>query len=211
MPSFPTRQNTQPLKYKKKASNDSDVSPQYDGIGFDKYRFNYTTTTTPNGSQVEALQFIDELDDEDYQGAMALANKWKTMYPDDTKIIKNPTVKYNCHSFVWYGHPTTNQLWLNLSSAIVYMTDSSYLPKGMYSESDNYTADASGNLFYQTMMGTSYVADHSAYLFRPSKKWVKSKWGFGCLMQHEQSQCPYYVDGVTKFVLYEINPNLYNP
>ncbi len=186
------------------------ASPQYDGT-WQGYRFNLTTVKTPKNSEVEALQFIDELNDKHYQVAMTEANKWKALYPDDTKILKEPTIKYNCHSYVWHGYSSTNPLWLNLSSAIVYMTDTSYLPQGMYSESDDYPSGTTGKIFYQTMVGTSYIHDHSANLYHGSKKMVRSKWGYGCLMQHEQSHCPYYVDGITKFVLYDINPDLYIP
>ena len=82
----------------------------------------------------------------------------------------NATEKYNCHSYAWYRQSTANDLWIDLDEAMKYMTDGSYQVVGRYSASAGYPTNASGKVFYQTMEGTSYVDDHSGYLYRASKK-----------------------------------------
>ena len=139
-----------------------------------------------------------------------LLQETQTDYIDrysDVKLLDNPTRMYNCHSYVWYKRDSkTNKIWLNLAPAMKYMTDTSYQVVGNYSASASYPSNAGGPVFYQTMSGTQYINDHSAYLIRASTKLMKSKWVDGPLMQHEQTHCPYYVPGYTNFVLYQINP-----
>lgn len=119
-------------------------------------------------------------------------------------ILANPLLKYNCHAYAWHKYFSDCQkIWMDYPEAQVYMTDGSFLQKGYLAPSDSYPAGAE-IISYQTPSVADL--DHSARVYRASQKIVKSKWGAGCLVQHEQTHCPYYVTGKTNFVAYGVNP-----
>lgn len=149
--------------------------------------------TTPNGSQV--LVQIYDYDPIAYLSMseiVAQSRKYKEEYPNIT-LLRNPTGKYNCHSYAWYSQSTNNNKWMNNPRA--YMTDGSY----------NYTNNPGVNnrVVYFDGYGT---LEHSAIvkerLSGPSQNnfldmvVVESKWGMLGLYKHNGMDCPYSMNKI---------------
>ena len=99
-----------------------------------------------------------------------------TNYPN--AILKGPsTMKYNSHSYAWLDSNTTNSKYLEGGQLYNFIgaTDS-YLLQSCNNESS-------------AKIVRYLNADHSAV--RINSNTYVSKWGFGPLMQHSPSYCPY--------------------
>ena len=164
------------------------------------------TIYTLAGSAVQGIHKSNTLTTTQYNNLVPDVAKYGT----DNVIVKYPTWNYNGHSYAWYKSSDKNDVWLNLDQAMIYMTDGSYQVVGRYYASDSYPINALGKVFYQCIVGGTYFNHQSGVIYRSTKKQLTSKWAAGCLVRHEQTQCPYYVNdtsyGQTTFVLYNVDP-----
>ncbi|MDR0222236.1 MAG: hypothetical protein LBI38_01695 [Oscillospiraceae bacterium] len=148
----------------------------------------YTTTyiRTPNNTNVlvyEDLSWSDHNTTE--SSARAVFNSYLSQYPSAVEITTvNP--KYNCHSYAFYGTSTNNAYWIN--NATAYITDGSYV----------YSAAASGRKVYYH---ASVIAnEHSGIVQRITGGVVivRSKWGYGGVVEHPVNDCPYNAFATSK-------------
>lgn len=127
------------------------------------------TVYTPKGTPVYVFQRGEELTAEDKRNMNA---EMQTLYPNATRLA-DPTTNYNCHSYAWYSHSTSNTYWMNDPSA--YMSDTSYI---------------SVNSSYSGLTRVYYQGVHSAIRLAGNTK-VRSKWGEYGLYSHNINYCPY--------------------
>ncbi len=140
-----------------------------------------STVTTPNGSKV-SVTIITDADFTTAQKNQAM--KWEnSTYPNATRL-RNPTNRYNCHSYAWYSQSSTNNVWMDYPQA--YMSD------GSYSNATNWSARVNARIFYP---GATIYDSHSGIVTKASSTWstsiVTSKWGEKSLMSHVATDCPY--------------------
>lgn len=129
-----------------------------------------STVTTPNGSVVSTTTQTYELTVAQINAAIA----WTQQNYPNAVILRNPTRKYNCHSYAWYYQSISNDRWMNHPGDDAYWLDGSYhdgyFP--LYGYKISYTnGDHSG------------IMDYNSY--------VVSKWGNYGLMKHYYTYCPY--------------------
>lgn len=134
---------------------------------------------TPNGNPVPV---IDESNVQDWTAAeiFSLNNKWSAAYPTAVKL-RNPTKKYNCHSYAWYSTSASNYYWMNDPS--LYMSDGSYT---------NTSSTSFGNKIYWKSGTTPiYSGILAAYVNGGPYFSCTSKWGNLGLYNHLVNDCPY--------------------
>ncbi|MDO4733415.1 MAG: hypothetical protein Q4B50_07885 [Bacillota bacterium] len=107
-------------------------------------------------------------------------------YVDRGAIVVSGGVdpSYNCHSYTFYLASTSNNLWLDGDEAEIYITDGSY----------NLVTDGA-----EAGDKAWYGVDHSGIVRRVQngRVYVRSKWGFGGIYEHDSAICPYEVeDGI---------------
>lgn len=116
-------------------------------------------------------------------------------YVEDTYGLtpdRQPTVKYNCHSYAWYSTSSSNKYWIDYPGA--YLTD------GSYDEVGKMQVEVGGRIvYYDTINETYGTPTHSAKItsireLTKSKRnfTVISKWGMMGLYEHSWATCPYY-------------------
>lgn len=145
------------------------------------YGYTYKTSSlkTPKGSKVITWKYTDELSKEEKQ---ELINYAKDKYPN-AKKLREPTLKYNCHSYAWHGTSKKNTHWINDPSK--YWTDKSY----------NQYASSSGSIPKKVTNNSKVVywdgnkPIHSGIVYSSTK--IRSKWGMGGLYEHNPKDCPY--------------------
>lgn len=81
-----------------------------------------TTVRTPKGSAVQVIN-NSNIRDWTAQEIQELNSRYSSAYPTATRM-RNPTKKYNCHSYAWYSTATSNYYWMN--DPTPYMSDGSY-------------------------------------------------------------------------------------
>lgn len=167
----------------------------YDLIGVDTNSKNLVASTeaamsyddtvyTPNGTPVSVIVDQPKLS---MREAYDLNVQAALLYPNAERL-REPTNKYNCHSYAWYSQSSSNNKWMNNPSA--YISDGSYYVSG--NPQSNY------KMIY--LYGTRI--DHSAIIetrlsgisninFRDMVI-VKSKWGQAGLYRHNGNDSPYY-------------------
>lgn len=141
------------------------------------------TVKTPNGSSVTVIDTnspdIVELTSQEIKDLNARTAK---AYPMATRL-RNPTTKYNCHSYAWYSTLTSNHYWMD--NPIPYMSDGSYRRT---------TSSASGNKVYWRDPLVNYPV-HSGILAANMKGQpivsCNSKWGRNGLYNHAITDSPY--------------------
>lgn len=123
-------------------------------------------------------------------------NNYVSDYYLKTKKLREPTIKYNCHSYAWYSTSTTNKHWMNRPSK--YWIDKSY---------SKYTS-SSGTIPSKVTMNSKVVywddstVIHSA-IVTSSKKFT-SKWGMCGLSEHSPKDSPYpQSNGTFKLTFYK--------
>ena len=101
------------------------------------------------------------------------------------KIISNPTMKYNCHSYAWYNQDFENNFsWIE-DTAITSLN--SVLPPSGYMESDGRTGDiicyvgADGHNYHSGIVVARDDASETVT--------VQSKWGSYGLYEHDINDC----------------------
>ena len=131
------------------------------------------TVYTPKG-KIVSVKELTEMTAADKTNAN---NQMAATYPNAIRL-REPTYKYNCHSYAWYSTSSANLWWMNYPSN--YMTDGSYLKVT--------TAAANDKIFWPN---PGY--EHSGIIksVSGSSKTVISKWGACGLYQHLSTQSPY--------------------
>lgn len=136
-------------------------------------------TTTPRGTQVPTIRTLEDFTEQEKQ---TINTFWKMRYPR-ARILQNSAAKFNCHSYAWISQMGNNIHWLNAPNQYKFWKDGSY-------------ARISG-WPYRNMARIRYVSgpygpiDHSAIVSNATYGLVASKWGFGPVMQHRLTDCPY--------------------
>lgn len=89
------------------------VGPNWDRIGDPETVY----IETPTGRPVTALKYANDVIQNEIDESI---NYVEDLYPN-VSLIRNPTVKYNCHSYAWYDTSIFNPYWIN--SITPYITD----------------------------------------------------------------------------------------
>ena len=143
------------------------------------HKFTESTVKTPKGTKVDTHKYKDDLSKKEIEQA----NEWvKSMFPN-VKKLREPTLKYNCHSYAWYSTATSNDHWMNNPSQ--YWTDKSY------SQYANSTGAKPSNVTVNSKVVYWDKSEllHSAIVTSETK--FTSKWGRGGLYEHLPTDCPY--------------------
>ena len=161
---------------------------------------------TPKGHNVNVIFHYSEPLSKD---EIAYRNKEvKECYPKVFKL-REPTGKYNCHSYAWYSQDKSNNAWMN--DPHMYWIDGSYVSSNIQKDS---------RVVYSRRYNNKGVmvrkVEHSAIVIKrvsgPTRfpknyidlVTVDSKWGDWGLYRHNGADCPYIKD-------YECNEvNYYN-
>ena len=174
----------------------NDILNETINVTISETKDSWVTIYTPNGSLVNAYQRDSE--------PLGWWARWrakryvKREYPNAT-VKRDATGKYNCHSYAWYSRATSNNKWINAYN--------SYYNNNCYDENlHEYWNDGS---YYQVSSsgygkiasyGTCGDNDHSAKWITSNK--VVSKWGQGCLVEHNYDYCPYNSSNITNYKRY---------
>ncbi len=157
----------------------------------DNNGYSYTTSsvTTPNGTSVPTRKYSGELTDEDYDMAVEYQEEY---YPNLT-VLRDPTIKYNCHSYAWYSTASSNTHWMPYPSA--YINDGSYSYVTYTSNINTIPSTVSNGakvVWLQADADGNYIPIHSGIKY--SSTLVTSKWGMMGLYRHAQGYSPYNSD-----------------
>jgi hypothetical protein len=161
------------------------------------YAYTDSSVTTPNGSSVYTKKYTEELNDDDYDIAESYQ---QDNYPSVT-ILRNPTNRYNCHSYAWYSTSTTNVHWMPYPTP--YMTDGSYTQVGTavsLTTIPSAISNSSKVVWLQSVGNNSYLPIHSGIKY--SSTLITSKWGAMGLYRHSQGYTPYHDD--TSAIVYYV-------
>lgn len=128
-----------------------------------------------------------------YTQANSLSLWYQTVY--NVTPLAGVDPDYNCHSYAWYWHSTSNPYWIG--SPLQYIIDSSY-----------YQQYYPGNgciITYPTPTGYN----HSGIVTSVSGNniMVESKWGYFGLFLHNETECPYYNSYISN-TYWSINPTV---
>lgn len=137
----------------------------------------YTTIYTKGGKAVEVMVTIE------YPPSLLASydEDARKSFPNAT-MLKNSSVKYNCHSYAWnLSDGGTVVCWINANTQDGSSNVSNYWTDGYYSE----TAEAKAQKIHY------YLSDHSAVVSTAVSGMYESKWGKGPLMRHAPNYGPY--------------------
>lgn len=143
------------------------------------YKYSTSSVKTPKGSKVTTWKYKTELSATEKKECVEYVKK---NFPS-AKKLREPTLKYNCHSYAWYSTGTANAHWMNDPSK--YWKDKSYKKY----------ANSAGSIPAKVTKGSKVVywdgnaVIHSAIV--ASSKKLKSKWGMLGLYEHAPKDCPY--------------------
>lgn len=128
------------------------------------------TVSTPFGTPVYVIDTSNYTDFTESEKILINANA-ADLY--SVKVISNPTIKYNCHSYAWYSPSTLNHYWMPEASTYIY--DGSYTQRtGAIQVGDKVywvTGEHSGIVSYVGQSGIGNIK-------------VISKWGSMGLYEH---------------------------
>lgn len=118
----------------------------------------------------------------------ALTQMYTSNYPN--AIVRGPsTMKYNSHSYAWYQSSTDNDKILPSFYNGNFQLDNFWQSGGLFSSCGDNT---SAKIVYYS------DGDHSAA--KVSYNTYVSKWGYGPLMEHAPSYCPYIVTNMQYYL-----------
>ncbi|MCM1314094.1 MAG: hypothetical protein NC040_09815 [Muribaculaceae bacterium] len=139
---------------------------------------------TPNGSPVSVIVDRPELSYKEITELNAIA---RTGYPNAERL-REPTNKYNCHSYAWYSQSSSNNKWMN--NPYAYISDGSYYLSS--NPQSNYRMVYwQGNSIEHSAIIETRLSGGSNINFR-NMVIVISKWGNGGLYRHNGNDSPYY-------------------
>ena len=152
----------------------------------------YTTVYTPNGTAVTGA-VLSELTPADIRDINSMQ---QSRFPYAYKI-REPTRRYNCHSYAWHSQSANNTVWIDygdfLNEHEKYWQDGSYVAITTVTGDINvipYAAPVGSKVFYNN-------GDHSA--IKEGTHTFVSKWGKMGLYEHIPDDCPYVSDSVTYY------------
>lgn len=118
----------------------------------------------------------------------ALTQMYTSNYPN--AIVRGPsTMKYNSHSYAWYRSSTDNDKIIPSFYNGIFQLDEFWQSGGLFSSCGDNT---SAKIVYYS------DGDHSAA--KVSDNTYVSKWGYGPLMEHAPSYCPYIVTNMQYYI-----------
>lgn len=118
----------------------------------------------------------------------ALTQMYTSNYPN--AIVRGPsTMKYNSHSYAWYRSSTDNDKIIPSFYNGNFQLDNFWQSGGLFSSCGDNT---SAKIVYYS------DGDHSAA--KVSYNTYVSKWGYGPLMEHAPSYCPYIVTNMQYYL-----------
>lgn len=118
----------------------------------------------------------------------ALTQMYTSNYPN--AIVRGPsTMKYNSHSYAWYQSSTDNDKIIPSFYNGNFQLDEFWKSGGLFSSCGDNT---SAKIVYYS------DGDHSAA--KVSYNTYVSKWGYGPLMEHAPSYCPYIVTNMQYYL-----------
>ena len=118
----------------------------------------------------------------------ALTQMYTSNYPN--AIVRGPsTMKYNSHSYAWYRSSTDNDKIIPSFYNGNFQLDNFWQSGGLFSSCGDNT---SAKIVYYS------DGDHSAA--KVSDNTYVSKWGYGPLMEHAPSYCPYIVTNMQYYI-----------
>ena len=118
----------------------------------------------------------------------ALTQMYTSNYPN--AIVRGPsTMKYNSHSYAWYRSSTDNDKIIPSFYNGNFQLDEFWKSGGLFSSCGDNT---SAKIVYYS------DGDHSAA--KVSYNTYVSKWGYGPLMEHAPSYCPYIVTNMQYYL-----------
>lgn len=118
----------------------------------------------------------------------ALTQMYTSNYPN--AIVRGPsTMKYNSHSYAWYQSSTDNDKIIPSFYNGIFQLDEFWQSGGLFSSCGDNT---SAKIVYYS------DGDHSAA--KVSDNTYVSKWGYGPLMEHAPSYCPYIVTNMQYYI-----------
>lgn len=118
----------------------------------------------------------------------ALTQMYTSNYPN--AIVRGPsTMKYNSHSYAWYQSSTDNDKIIPSFYNENFQLDEFWQSGGLFSSCGDNT---SAKIVYYS------DGDHSAA--KVSDNTYVSKWGYGPLMEHAPSYCPYIVTNMLYYI-----------
>ena len=118
----------------------------------------------------------------------ALTQMYTSNYPN--AIVRGPsTMKYNSHSYAWYQSSTDNDKIIPSFYNGNFQLDDFWKSDGLFSSCGDNT---SAKIVYYS------DGDHSAA--KVSYNTYVSKWGYGPLMEHAPSYCPYIVTNMQYYL-----------
>ena len=135
-----------------------------------------TTVKTPKGSLVTVT---DNTNLKDWTSAeiKTINAQYAKLYPN-AKLVRDPSKKYNCHSYAWYSTSASNKYWMNNPSK--YMSDGSYKKvTSAVGTKIYYANEHTGIVIAITMIGGNQNVT------------VRSKWGNLGVYEHSRTHCPY--------------------
>ncbi len=138
---------------------------------------------TPNGSVVETRKYIDDLTEEEKE----IINERTAIDFPNAKLSLDPTLKFNCHSYVWYSKYSFNEHWMPDPSP--YIDDGSYdlvTSRTDFSVIPSFVSNGTRAVWYDKDSDIHYI--HSGLVMNGM---IVSKWGRAGLYEHEQGDSPY--------------------
>lgn len=122
----------------------------------------------------------------------------RELYNEDAKNnyglepLRQPTEKYNCHSYAWYNQSEPNLWWIDFPDD--FMNDNYYMCNEGTIQSGNiavYRESGKSTVYLHSAIVTS-VSDHGSIASSYPPINVISKWGKGGLFLHNIYNCPEY-------------------
>ena len=134
---------------------------------------------TPKGSAVPVINKANITDWTNTE-ITALNNQTSTAYPSAIKL-RNPTKKYNCHSYAWYSTSSSNHYWMN--NPAKYMSDGSY--------TNTSSTSFNNKIYWKSGSSPVHSGIIASYVNGGPYFACTSKWGELGLYNHPVVDCPY--------------------
>lgn len=171
------------------------------------------TLKTPNGKTVYAYKYKNDL----IQSEIDYSINWlESLYPE-ASLLRNPTVKYNCHSYAWYDTSPNNEYWIDVPSPY-------YLDDELVESSNGEVGDIvvyfndygyaihSGIITYRIRdYSGNFLTDHYSKQIKDLENiLVNSKRGYHGLYTHIGNDCPYKTAKSIKYYKFLNHNHTYN-
>lgn len=147
-----------------------------------------SSVQTWKGNTVETKMYTSELPD-------AVKNYLRNTSPSNVTIVREASLKYNCHSYAWYSTASNNSHWIDHPGA--FLNDGAYIQSN-WKVGDIIVYYKNGDLAHSGIITQKSSNTLSGIT-------VLSKWGMSPLYSHRGDHCPYNnVDGSFTVVVYRV-------